>query len=273
MNNLAPQIITSIGLICDIVGACLVAVEVVLVFRGPATIDVGDSGAVNGGFIPVPNPKFEKHEKEKRLFMKWGLAFLLVGFVLQGVGAWLPVFLDNPKTTALASQHEEGRTDLFDDILTSKNSESQKSSVDLSQVSIAPVVVVSTYQDSEGMTEKNLNESTLKNLEKWMVTTAVQKARQTYAQSGHNSSLFNPKTVSDSHIVNIGGSKLAVVKITLYASMAETKNAVRMVRILGFTKSGAVTVGCMRNSNHDIPVFSGECGKKIKEVFGVSIRP
>ncbi len=90
-SNLIGPTITTAGLLCDIVGAALVAVEVVKVFRGPTTIDIGGSGAINGGFIPKANPDFEKHEKGKRLFMKWGLGILLLGFVLQGVGTWWPV--------------------------------------------------------------------------------------------------------------------------------------------------------------------------------------
>lgn len=85
---MTPAIITTVGLICDIIGALLVANEVVRVFRGSTTIDVGGAGSLNGGFIPKPNPEFEAHEGRKRRIMKVGLAFLLVGFFLQGVAAW-----------------------------------------------------------------------------------------------------------------------------------------------------------------------------------------
>jgi hypothetical protein len=59
----------------------------------------------------------------------------------------------------------------------------------------------------------------------------------------------------------------------LYPSQTDRQTATKMVRIIGFTKQGMETVGCIRNSNHDIPIWSGECGKKIKEVFGVEIKP
>lgn len=39
-SNLIGPTITTAGLLCDIVGAVLVAVEVVKVFRGPTTIDI-----------------------------------------------------------------------------------------------------------------------------------------------------------------------------------------------------------------------------------------
>jgi len=88
---MVPQIITTVGLGCDIVGALLVANEVVRVFRGATTIDTGGAGYYNGVFKPAPNPEFEKHESKKRHIMKIGLGLLIVGFILQGVGAWWPL--------------------------------------------------------------------------------------------------------------------------------------------------------------------------------------
>lgn len=90
MTPTLPAIVTTAGLVCDIAGALLVANEVVRVFNGPATIDVGDAGCFNGNTKLVTNPNFEAHEQKKRRYMKWGLVLLLVGFILQGIGTWLP---------------------------------------------------------------------------------------------------------------------------------------------------------------------------------------
>lgn len=87
---MVAQWITTAGLVCDIFGAWLVAIEVVRVFRGPTTIDVGASGTLNGGFIPTPNPEHQKHEWQKRCIMSLGLFLLTVGFLLQGLGMWWP---------------------------------------------------------------------------------------------------------------------------------------------------------------------------------------
>ncbi len=92
---MTAQIITSIGLILDIIGALLVANEVVRVFNGPTTIDIGGAGTLGGGFIPKPNPEYEAHDSKKRKIMAVGLACLFCGFILQGVGAWWPVFTCN----------------------------------------------------------------------------------------------------------------------------------------------------------------------------------
>lgn len=87
-----PAIVITTGLVCDIVGALLVANEVVRVFNGPTTIDIAILDFWNGESKLVPNPKFDEHEYKKRRYMKWGLAFLVVGFILQGIGTWLPIW-------------------------------------------------------------------------------------------------------------------------------------------------------------------------------------
>lgn len=93
-HNLLSPTITTIGLICDIIGAILVAIEVVKVFKGPTTIDIGRAGTLSGGFVPEVNPEYQKHEKAKHKIMKIGLAFLTLGFILQIVGAWWPIITE-----------------------------------------------------------------------------------------------------------------------------------------------------------------------------------
>ena len=85
----APTI-SVIGLICDIIGAFLVAIEVVNVFTGPTTVSKDDSYKNLG--ITVANPLYEKHEEKKRKLMKWGLLFLVICFILQIVSALIPVY-------------------------------------------------------------------------------------------------------------------------------------------------------------------------------------
>jgi hypothetical protein len=46
---------------------------------------------------------------------------------------------------------------------------------------------------------------------------------------------------------------------------------VRAVWIMGYQGEKFIRVQCLRGSDHDIPVFSGECGAKVKEAFGVSL--
>lgn len=95
MSSILPTIVTTAGLFCDIFGAILVANEVVRVFNGAVTIDIGDSGSLNGSPRLTQNPDFVRHEAKKRKIMKWGLGLLFIGFFLQGVGTWLSYLYSN----------------------------------------------------------------------------------------------------------------------------------------------------------------------------------
>jgi hypothetical protein len=43
------------------------------------------------------------------------------------------------------------------------------------------------------------------------------------------------------------------------------------VVIFGAAKGEMLKVTCTRNSNHDVTVFSGACGDKLFEAFGVRL--
>lgn len=78
-------VLNIIGLLCDIVGAFLVASEVVIQFKGQR---FGDTHGVNlGGFVEASAPEetatYRKWEAGKYRKMKIGLSFLVVGFLLQ----------------------------------------------------------------------------------------------------------------------------------------------------------------------------------------------
>jgi hypothetical protein len=45
-------------------------------------------------------------------------------------------------------------------------------------------------------------------------------------------------------------------------------SGVRIVWIMGFQRDQFLRVTCMRASNDDVPVFSGECGARLTEAFG-----
>lgn len=83
-----PPAINTIGLICDIYGAILIAHEVVNQFKGeqfmPIETRIGHSPA------PDKSPEYSYWEINKYNKMKKGLIFLLTGFILQIISAWLP---------------------------------------------------------------------------------------------------------------------------------------------------------------------------------------
>lgn len=128
------------------------------------------------------------------------------------------------------------------------------------------VIAAITRQSSEGITSNDLNQDVLKNLESWVIQTILQKGKGAFGDLGFDPSQFNPKVNASSVYINVNDKKLAIIKISF-------EEAVRSVTIIGIEKNELLRVTCLRKSNHDIPVFSGECGDKVYEAFGVSITP
>lgn len=88
--NLAP-VLNSVGLLCDIVGAWLVANEVVREFRGRRykRSEGWTSGSyAHGGEVKETGESLA-HEMKTYSLMKWGLAFLTLGFTLQIASNWI----------------------------------------------------------------------------------------------------------------------------------------------------------------------------------------
>jgi hypothetical protein len=124
----------------------------------------------------------------------------------------------------------------------------------------APIIAAITSQGSG-----DLDQDALENLETWIVQTMLQKARNHYSADGFDPADLQPKVYADSVYMSIDGKKLAIIKI-------KVDNIMRSVTILGIEGSELIRVGCIRGSNHDIPVFSGECGAKVQKAFGLSVK-
>lgn len=77
------------GLLFDLIGAAFLAYEIVKVNIHEPTIDVGDAGALNGGTRLITNPLYEKSEKRKLRYMRIGMFFFVVGFLLQMLATWI----------------------------------------------------------------------------------------------------------------------------------------------------------------------------------------
>lgn len=89
------KILNSIGLIFDIIGSSFVAIEVVNQFKG------NEHKPVMERTWNETNPEtkeFKKWKKSKYLFMKFGLLFLIIGFILQIFSNWTGYFLINNQT-------------------------------------------------------------------------------------------------------------------------------------------------------------------------------
>lgn len=133
------------------------------------------------------------------------------------------------------------------------------------QSHIAPVVTIVAIQDSEGLTEADFTPTVLKRIEEWSVMTSRQKMAQSLLRSGQDSTIAYRVPIKSTSLINIvGGKKLLIVRMTV-------DDSIREVAIMGFRGTDFYRIGCIRASNHEIPVFSGECGKMVKGTFGVSL--
>jgi len=96
----AQALTNSLGIILDIVGAWLVAWEVVRQFHGDKvrvtggvlrTDYLGSVGTpVVAGQHTEETKEFKVWEEDKYMRMKWGLGFLSAGFILQIISNWVP---------------------------------------------------------------------------------------------------------------------------------------------------------------------------------------
>lgn len=137
---------------------------------------------------------------------------------------------------------------------------------------IAPITTAAYLEEAGGHTEADFDLSSLKRMENVFVDASVKTTREIYARTGKDVSKFNPHVISNSQFVTVRGKKLGVVKLSVFVNENDQKNAVKIARIVGFTRRGVETVSCFRYGDEEIPVFIGVCGDKIREVFGVSMQ-
>ncbi len=84
---LSSEVINTIGLGFDMIGAILVAYEVVNKFKGDAYV----KGMMqNGGHHGHKTKKYEGWQRKKLSGMRCGLYFLISGFLLQILATWIP---------------------------------------------------------------------------------------------------------------------------------------------------------------------------------------
>jgi hypothetical protein len=128
---------------------------------------------------------------------------------------------------------------------------------------IQPVIAMATVQDSGGVTEADFDLDGLKNLEKWITQMAIEKGRQSYLEMGYDPKKFDPKVAATSVYLDIENRKLAVVRLNM-------GDSVRSVTVIGIDGKSLIRVSCIRPSNHDILIFDGECGEKVRKSFNIS---
>jgi hypothetical protein len=133
------------------------------------------------------------------------------------------------------------------------------------QPASSPIITAITIQGTQGTSEDDLTIDGLKNLEQIIVASILKRTRARYIELGEDPKAFRPHIDSNGVYVEVGGKKLAIVRINL-------DNSVRSIAIMGFRGEEFVRVTCLRESNDEIPLFRGACADKIHEAFGVSLR-
>jgi len=129
-----------------------------------------------------------------------------------------------------------------------------------------PVQVFTTTQYMEGATEANLDQTTLKEIETWLVETWIEKIKNSMTEKGMNPKDIEINVSSSSVYFIVEGKKLAIVKAK------EAITGFRSVVIMGIKENEFIRVSCFRPSDHDIPIWRGKCGDEVQKVFGVSMQ-
>lgn len=128
------------------------------------------------------------------------------------------------------------------------------------------VMALSAVEDAGGATAVDFNMQMLAAIEKRTVELFVTKTRAALRSQGVRDDL--PRLQVDSHYVDAQGQRLAVVKI-------RGGKSINNVSLYGIVGTELRRVACVRTADFDqsIPLFYGPCGVKVKEVFGVDLRP
>ncbi|MBU0909386.1 MAG: hypothetical protein KKA54_09995 [Proteobacteria bacterium] len=100
-TQLTTASINSIGLIFDIVGAILVASEVVNQYKGK---QYKENPTWRNLAEQSKSEEYVRHEKHNYHRMAWGLGFLIFGFLFQLLGQWWQPIIGGP---AVSNFHQQ----------------------------------------------------------------------------------------------------------------------------------------------------------------------
>lgn len=123
------------------------------------------------------------------------------------------------------------------------------------------IQIIVSSQDSEGITQVQMDIDFLKNLEAYARERIKAKAREYLASIGQADTPV--EMTSEATYVQTGPVKLAVIRLRGAGS--------RHILIAGIVGKEFKRVLCQRESEEPIPVTYGVCGDKIAETYGVRI--
>lgn len=116
---------------------------------------------------------------------------------------------------------------------------------------------VVTEQDSQGLTDENLNSASLNIFKEWIVDLASTTLKLLYRTKKDVKS----QILVDAKYIMYKKRKLIVADISF------TTGAVKIVRVMGIKGKKLMNVACTSISGQNIEIFSGICGDKVKDVF------
>lgn len=127
------------------------------------------------------------------------------------------------------------------------------------QTSGPPLQVVVSSQDAEGAKREDLGPAFLKNFEQYTVERTTTRTQEVFNQRGIPGKVAFS---AESNFVELGGVKLAVVRLR----GPEGATSVVVASIVG---AELKRVSCVGASAELIPITTGPCGDKVREVFGI----
>lgn len=141
-----------------------------------------------------------------------------------------------------------------------------------SSVPVSPkesdIAVVVIRQPFPGMEESMLDAQALKELEEWNIETLKVKINQNVLDLGGDPNDLHLEVTARSGIIEAGGRRLGIIKLDATDPKIKT---IKLVRVVGIKNQEMVWVSCVREGGADVPVWSGACGEKIKEIHGVEM--
>ncbi len=120
-------------------------------------------------------------------------------------------------------------------------------------------------QDAQGLTDQTYTSDLLKNQERFLVNTFIEKGKENYVAEGRPASEWRPWVDSSSAFVEANGHKFGIIKMNMVAGPL-TESLVRVVTV---QDSKLISVACLQRDVDSISLTKGPCFHKIQETFGV----
>jgi len=127
------------------------------------------------------------------------------------------------------------------------------------------IIVFTSSEDAEGVTQKDFDIPLLKYFENKTVTKLKEKINLSLKNDGLIKSTIEiePSSV----YINIQNTKLAVIKIKVIVNGYVSYQ----IHIFGIKGNTLMRVACVRQSDEQIPISYGKCNEQINKTYGIDL--